>query len=272
MFWKILGHVLLVVLLTLLTQVGGLIWLIALIINRLFFQKRKIRFAAWPIFAVLYLLATFFVVPPLARKFGRVQLPLNSNPHLRSENICFFLFNRNYVRPELKTAVEAVAEKLQAKYPGAVVWYLDACFPFIEGYPLEPHFSHRDGKKIDLAFFWNEVKTGQPTHGTPSPIGYGVCAEAQPGEYDYNKFCMDKGYWYISLDKQLAAPFFNPDRYVFDLDKNRELVRLFAENQSVGKILIEPHLKTRLGLEGFDKLRRQGCKAARHDDHIHIQL
>lgn len=272
MFWKTIGHTFAIVLLTLLTQVGGLIWLIALIIKYLAFQKRRFRFATPAIFTGLYLLATFFVVPPLAAKFGRVRLPLISNPHLRPESICFFLFNRNYVRPELKTAVEAVAEQLQAKYPGAVIWYLDACFPFIEGYPLEPHFSHRDGQKIDLAFFWNEAKTGQPTHGTPSPIGYGVCAEAQPGEYDYNKICMGKGYWHISLCKQLAAPFFNPDNYVFDLDKNRELVRLFAENQSIGKILIEPHLKTRLGLEGFDKLRRQGCKAARHDDHIHVQL
>ncbi|NNE79114.1 MAG: hypothetical protein HKN18_02480 [Silicimonas sp.] len=38
-----------------------------------------------------------------------------------------------------------------------------------------------------------------------------------------------------------------------------------------GKIFLEPHLADRLGVAG-DKVRFQGCRAARHDDHIHIQL
>ena len=36
-------------------------------------------------------------------------------------------------------------------------------------------------------------------------------------------------------------------------------------------LLLEPHLKTRLKLEKYDKIRFQGCRAARHDDHIHVQ-
>jgi hypothetical protein len=37
------------------------------------------------------------------------------------------------------------------------------------------------------------------------------------------------------------------------------------------KIFIEPHLKNALGIAD-SHIRFQGCRAARHDDHIHIQV
>lgn len=37
------------------------------------------------------------------------------------------------------------------------------------------------------------------------------------------------------------------------------------------KIFIEPHLKNALGITD-SHIRFQGCRAARHDDHIHIQV
>lgn len=269
---KFLAHTLLVVFLTLLTQVGGLLWLITLTINHLISKKRKILFSRLLIFTALHLATTLWVLPPLARQIGRVPLPFRANPHLRPESWAFYFFNRNYVRPELKRALEQVAEGMQRQFPGTVVWYLDTNFPLIEGYPLEPHFSHRDGKKADIAIFWKEKSSGKTVQGSPSPIGYGACAAAETGEFDYNKTCHKQGYWYISLDKTLAEPFFNEKNYEFDAARTRELTRLFAENESIGKILIEPHLKTRLDLERYDKLRRQPCKAARHDDHLHVQL
>jgi hypothetical protein len=45
---------------------------------------------------------------------------------------------------------------------------------------------------------------------------------------------------------------------------------LLAE-PAVQKILIEPHLKERLRLQS-SKVRFQGCHAARHDDHVHVQI
>jgi hypothetical protein len=39
----------------------------------------------------------------------------------------------------------------------------------------------------------------------------------------------------------------------------------------VAKIFVEPPLAAQLGLSD-PKIRFQGCRAARHDDHIHIQL
>jgi hypothetical protein len=37
------------------------------------------------------------------------------------------------------------------------------------------------------------------------------------------------------------------------------------------KIFIEPHLKNALGITD-GHVRFQGCRAARHDDHVHIQV
>ncbi len=273
---KTLGKILLATLwfalLTLLTQVGGLVWLLSLLLTKNLPAKFRFRFSNTFVFIVLYAVAAIFVVPPLARKFGRVPLPVSSNPHLKPENFLFAAFNRHYVRPELRRALEEVAGQMQTRYPGSVVWYLDANFPFIDGYPLEPHFSHKDGKKVDLAFYWNDAKTGKPVQNVPSPFGYGVCAEPLPGEYDYAADCEGKGFWYISLDKTLAEPFFNKENYAFDKEKTGELARLLAEHPAVGKVLIQPHLEKRLGLERYDKFRQQGCKAARHDDHFHVQL
>ncbi len=49
------------------------------------------------------------------------------------------------------------------------------------------------------------------------------------------------------------------------------LINLFTADPRVAKIFVEPPLATRLNLS-HPKLRFQGCRAARHDDHIHIQL
>jgi hypothetical protein len=258
--------------LTLLTQVGGWVWLLALGITRWLRGKVKVRFLNVLIFTLLYVLTTLFVVPPIARKFGRVPLPVFSNPYLKPENMLFALFNRHYVHPELRRSLEEVALQMQARYPGATVWYMDANFPFLDGYPLEPHFSHKDGKKVDIAFYWKKRTSGEIVPGTPSPIGYGACAEPVPGEYDYAADCESKGYWYISLDKTFAEVFFNKNQYAFDVEMTSELARLLAENQGIGKILIQTHLEKRLGLERYNKFRQQGCKAARHDDHFHAQL
>jgi hypothetical protein len=64
-------------------------------------------------------------------------------------------------------------------------------------------------------------------------------------------------------------PFF-PD-LVLDKARNRDLLRMLAAQPDIGKILIEPHLKQSFGV-AHPKIRFQGCRAARHDDHIHIQL
>ena len=60
--------------------------------------------------------------------------------------------------------------------------------------------------------------------------------------------------------------------YTFDAERTSELLRRLAAHPAVSRLLIQPHLKTRLGLAAYDKIRFQGCKAARHDDHVHVEL
>lgn len=44
-----------------------------------------------------------------------------------------------------------------------------------------------------------------------------------------------------------------------------------AGDDRVGKLFLEPHLK-RVLIPSNEKVRFQGCRAARHDDHLHLQL
>jgi murein endopeptidase len=56
-----------------------------------------------------------------------------------------------------------------------------------------------------------------------------------------------------------------------DQERTKAMVELFAAQPTIGKIFIEPHLKTRLHLNS-PKIRFHSCKAARHDDHVHVQI
>lgn len=46
---------------------------------------------------------------------------------------------------------------------------------------------------------------------------------------------------------------------------------LLSRDPRIGKIFLAPHLAAKFGSDA-PKIRFQGCAAARHDDHIHIQL
>lgn len=264
-----ISHGLWLLILTLLTQIGGLVWIITLVLQTLL-PKRMPAFRWWA-FPLLYLCCSILIVPPLARSFGRVPLPVFGSATLKPQNLLFALFNRHYVRPELRDVLTTAATDMQQTYPGAIVRYMDACFPFIDGYPLEPHFSHRDGKKVDVAFFWRRKSDHTLYPGTPSPIGYGACIMPLPGEYDYAGDCEGKGYWYISLDRTLSIPFFRESDFVADESMSATMVRLVAASPKVRRILLQPHLERRWGLGQIDKIRQQGCQAARHDDHMHVE-
>ena len=174
------------------------------------------------------------------------------------------------MRPELKQAAQKVANQMNEKFPGTTVNYLDANFPFLDRFPLIPHLSHNDGKKLDLAFFYEDSQTGNDTNKAPSWIGYGVCEDPLPGEENTAKFCGQQGYWQYSF-LTAVVPQSNKGDFTFDAQRTRALVNLLASSEEIGKIFIEPHLKQRLGLKS-DKIRFHGCQAVRHDDHIHMQL
>ena len=145
---------------------------------------------------------------------------------------------------------------MDEKYPGTRINYLDAGFPFIDGFPLLPHLSHNDGRKLDLAFLYTDQKNGEATWKSPSWTGYGVCEGPLPGETDMPARCLQQGYKkYDLLEK--VTPQRRKGGYAFDTERNRHIIKLLAGDDRIAKIFIEPHLKERLGLRS-GKIRFHG--------------
>jgi hypothetical protein len=261
-------------LLTVITQVGGIIYLLSLLTHKYINKKASRRFyrvsLKFASFLLLYCIASFLIVPVIAKPFGRTALPLTENGALRPLNFLTCFLNRHYVRPALKQTAYEVAAQMSNKYPGTVVNYLEANFPFFNGFPLIPHLSHNDGSKLDIAFCYIDKETGEATNETPSIIGYGINEGPAAGEVNTAIMCAEKGNWQYSFLTKMM-PQGNKANFSFDATRTKDLVGFFASNPATGKIFIEPHLKTRLKLHS-DKVRFHGCQAVRHDDHIHIQL
>lgn len=254
---KILIHILVIVLLTLLTQVGGVIWLLSLFISHKINRKKRI------IFPVLYLVFNMLIIPPAAKLFGREQLPIISK-QLKPRNLIYPLLYRNYVNPELKSLLETASEQL--KYSGLAITYLDANFPFFDGFPLLPHLSHNDGKKIDISFMYLDNE-GNSTDKKPSLSGYGIYVNKSN---QTSTSCIKKGYWQYDFPKYLTFGTFN--KLDFDINNTTLLLNVFLNNPKTEKIFIEPYLKESMGFSNTSKIRFHGCGAVRHDDHIHLQI
>ena len=238
----------LVMLLTLVTQIGGLAWLISR-----FFKRSKLAFCG------LYLLMSVSasLIAPL---FGRVALSCGGDGPLKVQSWAYCAANRNYVTPEMADVLHDAAAAMDERFPDVQVVVLDANFPFLDGFPLPPHLSHDDGEKADLAFFYRD-ETGYLPGKTRSPIGY-FAFEQGPTDCPSQARSMR---W----DLDFLQPFWTDDQ--LEPDRMREILRILSKDDRVGKIFIEPHLVTQLGVS-HPKIRFQGCRAARHDDHIHLQL
>lgn len=253
-----IGHLIIILLLTAITQVGGLIWVLTCLFC--FLLKKKKRF----IFPMLYIICNVFIVPPIAKSLGREPLPVFSK-ELKPRNWMYPLLFRNYVNPILKTELKNSAKQLHKS--GIKITYLDANFPFIKGFPLLPHLSHNDGKKIDIAFMYLD-KSENPTDKKPSVSGYGIYIN--PKNNNTASDCLEKGYWQYDFTKYLTLGKINH----LSLDKKNTtfLIKQLLLNKYTEKIFIEPHLKQTLGFQSESKIRFHGCKAVRHDDHIHLQI
>lgn len=266
-------HFVIIILLTVLTQIGGIVYLFTLglflITGRSvegYIKRAALRLC---LFLFLYLAATFAIVPPLAKLGGRVPLPVFEKQNLKPLTGLTCLLNRHYVNPVLRNATFKAVERVNKQYPGTVVNYLDANFPFYNGFPLIPHISHNDGKKLDLAFLYKN-KNGEITTDHPSWIGYGVCEEPKPDEQNSPYLCSRKGYWQYSLMAEIISQE-EKQHYIFDGERTKGLIEEIVREAQIEKVFIEPHLKDRLKLTS-SKIRFHGCQAVRHDDHIHIQL
>ncbi|MDK1491500.1 hypothetical protein QN219_15765 [Sinorhizobium sp. 7-81] len=258
-----------VVFLTLLTQIGGLIWLLSLCITRPW--RKRIGFAGFLVlFASLYAAGSTLshAVAPI---FGRVPLPCFDNAsRLRMQSSLYCLLNRQYVVPRLREAALALSRQMDQVFPETTTLALDGNFPFFDGFPLLPHLSHSDGRKLDVAFYYQDNEGRFLDKATRSPVGY--FAFEQPGENSALP-CEDRRdiltlRWDLHVLQALWRPLSLEEK------RTREALRwLSDEGQGFGveKIFVEPHLAQRLGVSA-ENIKFQGCRAARHDDHIHMQV
>lgn len=272
-----LGPLFLFAVLTALTQVGGLVYLAARWISmgtarRFGFGRARQRLATVLGFGVLYLAVSMLVLPPVATTLGRPPLPCSKSPGqtVVPLNGLVCLLNRHYAARPVHDLLAALATHMNRQHPGTVVAYLDANFALIDGFPLPPHLSHNDGLKVDLAFFYVDGQGRYKPASAPSPIGYWAFEEprAQDPVPCANRSDLATLRWDMAFLRPLLAPF------RLDDVRTGAMLQWLAANAaglSIDKILLEPHLKARFGLKQ-PIVRFQGCRPARHDDHVHIAV
>ncbi len=272
---------LLIILLTIFSQIGGLIWLVCWLSSKFLLKNKKKSYLAYlkiktALFFSFYFCATFLIVPFAAKKYSnRVALPIFTENNIQPTTIWTCILNRHYVRPQLEKALFRIGNNFEKKYPDSKVSYLDANFPFSlafyknKGFPLLPHLSHNDGKKLDLSFFYLDKETQKSTNEKPSFSGYGIYEKPKKGEINQPKICLKQS-WYYEIGKY-AKVYSNEENYSFDKKRTNYLITLIIKEQSIKKFFLEPHLKNRLNIYS-SKWRFHGCKASRHDDHVHVQL
>ncbi len=265
--------VLLMLMLTALTQVGGVLLWLALpgldAAARRIPGRRGWRLAATAgLFAVVYFAATLAVVPPLAAQFGRVPLPCGYGGDSAYGPLTrlFCLLNRHYATPAARDALRDVAARVAATTPGRQIRYLDAGFPFFAWFPMLPHLSHGDGRKVDIALPFIDPVTGRPAAGgARSPIGYWGYVPPRPGS---PLPCDGRSSW-----RRWELRWLQPLLPELQLDAAAlaALLNELAASPRVTRVFVEPHIGARVGI-AHRKIRFQGCAAARHDDHIHVEF
>lgn len=245
---RFLAHAILATVLTAVTQVGGLAWLIAIGFRR--------RFLAFLCLYIALTVAAIWVAP----SFGRAALSCFDTGPLQVQSWMYCALNRTYVSQELADVLADTAEDMDQQFPGTQILVLDANFPFFDGFPLLPHLSHDDGDAVDLALFYRD-ETGYRPGAKRSPVGY-FAFEQGPTDCPQTWPTLR---WDLDPVQSLWR--------AYDLDDARTsaVLRILSQDRRVGKIFLEPHLVQRLGVT-HPSIRFQGCRAARHDDHIHVQL
>jgi hypothetical protein len=261
-FLSFLRHALIVVVLTLLTQIGGLAYLVALLATRRWHRgdrPRWLRAVSLTAATLLIYAIASWAMPLLATHFDRVPVRCGATTKVAC------LLNRAYLRTAAMSVVNELDRDMAGRFPHSHVTILEGSFPLFDGFPLPPHLSHHDGRKVDLAYFYRDA-SGQPIAlGSPSPVGYFHFQQPRPG------------------DREPCAGRFTPLRWnftwlqpkepawVLDEERTRAMILWLKARPEVTRIFIEPHLADRLGVGG-GKVRFQGCQAARHDDHLHVEI
>ena len=181
-------NIILIIILTVLTQIGGLVYLFVWLVAIRYKLKSRGQIAV--MFLLLYALITFLFVPYLAPLAGREKV--RDTQVVRAHSFVYHVLNRNYVVPEINILLDSVSIAFADRHPEIQIVHLDAGFPFFDGFPLLPHLSHNDGKKIDFTFIY-ESSSGIINNKKKSRSGYGVYVEPAEGEVNQNELCKSGG-------------------------------------------------------------------------------
>lgn len=306
---KISLFILLFLILTILSQIGGFVLILWFFVFRLFKHKilnKKLQIASSITgFLLFYLIFNFFIIPFLALKLNnRVPLSISKSGNLVPVTYWTGLLNRNYLTIKGKEDLLKIADEFAQKNPGLKLKYMDCNHPFsididisknfifkdgIKIFPvfegLFPHFSH-SGDKVDLAFVYND-ENGIPSNLTPTSIGYGSSVEPLPGETGYVDAkcnCILKTQNQINgidgtpckCDKENSFYSFmhhylsKKEGVVLNNKLTKELIQIFIKHRYKG-IILEAHLRERLHILSRS-YGNHTCKTVRHDDHFHIQV
>lgn len=265
-------HLAIIAVLTLLTQIGGLAYAIAWAIRFWLFKRHRRSVTVLVGLFVVSYGVFWFAAMKIAPLAGRVPIDClaASNAQPVEQSVLYCALNRNYVVPELATLVTDLGAHMDREFPGSETLVLDAGFPFFDGFPLLPHLSHKDGRKADLAFYYHDAGGRYVPGVTKSPIGYWAFEEAPDG---FAAPCPGNQGWKTLRWDMRWFRVFNSDVQL-DENRTREALRWLTttgRKAGLSKILLELHLKRTLRVNS-DVVRFQGCRAARHDDHIHIEI
>ncbi len=270
-------YFILLVMLTLATQVGGLVLIVSTIVIWAFVPEHKLSgLRALPVhfftFITAYALVTIILVPIMAEWSGRVPLQCIANderPYAAYSPVTC-LMNRQYVKPELRTLMETYATEMDEAFPGTVTAYLEANFPLFDGFPLVPHLSHNGGLELDLSYYYEDATgTYKPLRG-PSPLGY--FAFQRPEDPADEECPVNPSIMTLRWEMKWFEPYLAD--YELDEARTAWMVRWMAQQGTglgVSDIFIEPHLARRFGISST-AVKFAGCHAARHDDHLHVSL
>ncbi len=196
---------------------------------------------------------------------GLVRLSCDGSNGLKPLKTRYCSEDRHFMTPTARNSLYDAAALLNQRYPGIVVHFMDGSGP--EGVvPFPPHFSHGDGRQVDLALYFTDLE-GRPLKDLPDTRswgGYWPSEPPLPGE----QIACPQG---REGRAEKPDPPANRD-WRLDNERTRALVEILIADRRVRRVLIEPHLEQRFGLWGHPKLRFAGCHAARHDDHIHVDF
>ncbi|MDZ4776299.1 MAG: hypothetical protein SGJ23_05880 [Alphaproteobacteria bacterium] len=192
---------------------------------------------------------------------GLVRLPCRSEANLKAAHSNYCTLDRNWVTPRAHAVMRDVGAKVAAEHPGAVVHYMEASWPSAVR-PMPPHLSHGDGRQIDVALFYESI-AGTPQPRPPTPSGYYAFEPMREGDVDPCAGAKRPG-------NNKSPP---PDRsWRLDEQRTRTLIQALLADKRVRRLLLEPHLKARLGFANEARIRFPGCNTLRHDGHVYVDV